>query len=1843
MNDSSFEKIMRQRLSSSSLSSAKTIKRSSSSSNGNGNGNGNESFNLKHDKIISNFYYHLNKKKKNFPYNPEKRLFENLNFKNKSQKPYVKILTESQYYEKMIISELIEEFNIDYFFSKMKDKIFVDTKKYEKVINKQLFKDKENFRFSIKGGNNLKSSGDNLLKILHIFDAKHDFDKYKSIKTYIDDMYENYIASSSFSQTEIELFNSLYERNGVNYEEMILQYILIHNKDIFDNVDDNANVIYVDVNTDATKFEYFSKENKDKKRDGYDIAADDQETVYNALINIIKNFYDFKETPDKYGYMFDTNISSVKYDGLGETYHNIKEGVFDKISTQLLPFENAYDPHSSTDIVIEDVEFDVYNQITNLNFNTEIFGEEYKNAIRDLTRRYFNFTTKKIDNIYFPNIKFNICDIASLNDKIDRISVLSIDNRNIMKSIFSIDKLSNLTPNFKHPKFKKLIFNLDARENKINITYEKSFNSIDMLKTFIEKFIKFQDELEAYTNLMQEAQSIVSTDKSELWLLFLLVMYLMVSIEQTTFLNKKKEIISILLDFKKSGDWGQSLFCSKYNDVNPAKKEAYFISGDKLSAARAILNGNVKTMTATDYNILEMNITDIKYVDIIKNKKKSILTLYNGKNKFKFNDLYKLIEGSIFEFYAFNDIDDGKKLFNFDEMIFDNFKKVSGVTNDTIIDNTNFNFDYFWYFMIVIIYQIRTYIDTYNVFKIIGDNFEILSYNKDRLTFDYKKLYQDGLSSALSIPLAMPPANFYRNFADEDDKYKIMQLNENIFRYNNRNVLTSYLKLIDNNRTHFYNGDLDKKYLSDIVNILKEIFGNTIIPEYNYGGTNRFCEYLNGVYTNILSTIPQNYDNFIKFFRKFAKLITLCQILYIDNITKEEGITFNKIHSTILTTQHEPKTVCKIIIDKFYNDICILYENFQASTERIGDDVYLNALENIILSYSSFEDRIKYIDDELLYPLENLKFKLNILDNLIKKHNLTSPNKLNRIIDDQDQYTILLSLYSHDFITKDQINIIDDDPDNPRIRDIQMKFDRFNDIYKKTYEKIPGIELNDANVSSDLDKELLKNYYNTFLYSDIEGFFKQIQLLRTSLLENEKFFRRFQNIIKDIQQNVVFKQLNIQILIDISGNLSNDLLLANIEELERSKDNLPIFKRLCQKFLTYFNEQIIIPFKTIYEAYKSITKQDRLKSILLKLEDNFDTLSNSLLKKIDDKLYEYFNSCVLSCYVLKDYIGIPTISNELLEDIQKSYIEAVKPIEIRKVFKDTATTLDDVYYEIIKERDNLKEKLQIEKLNIEKIYDFDKSLGTRRLKVPESFLKKSIFFYPVLKDIVAANPTAVVKTGDRMRSANSRFLTTAPKKIKVDDKLQLKNWHINSKSYNQIYKILTKNDTLEVSEIIVSNETLSEIFNGIFKNKDVKTFIKPEIEVDMTNDEGNIDKFFLNTGFILMVSKILEKTMNTYTSIIKNITTFDNTLNINSFLTKEKNYYNDDKYKIITIIGSYTKFMLAKKIAYLNENSKKYGIYRFDKLFRTKIFPNSTSKIDSICSILDTLMIFTKSKFLVDAKDEYFVNSYSANMDDYLKSMNVQKLYFDTNEKISMHDKKYPYYVDLMDELTTSLKSIKISQNPSTGIARERPSTGIAKGRLNSRNKKNSAQIVKTDKEILKDARQEQERKEAVKQAAARQNQERQAAAAKVELDRLAKAEADAKAKQEFERRNVVRQKAAREEEQRQAAARQSQQAQPQQAQSQQAQPRAAQSQPAQPRPKRQRTKQSSLAAAAIIPNPLPDNGNPKRQKTKQSLQPAAPPAAAPPAAPPAAAPPAARRSNRKPIPNSKFDDYVKK
>jgi hypothetical protein len=937
-----------------------------------------------HRKIISDLYYHLNQKKKKFSYNPEKRLFENFNYNNKHDKPYAKILTESQYYEKMIISELIDEFNIDYFFSKMKDKLF-DKNKIEEVINKNIFKYTKKFSFDNikKGGTNLKPDGETLLKILHIFDAKHDFQNTPSIKTYIDEMYFKY-KTTLINSNLIGIIDNLYHRYGGNYEETILQYIVLFQNDIFDNLDDDtANVMYIDVNADANKFEYFSKKNKDNKEEE-DIDITDPQTVYDALINIIKNFYDFKGSPNKYGYIYDTNIAT-NYRGLDNTYHNIRKEVFDKISIQLFPFENAYDPHSSTNIEIPESDFDNYNNITNIIFNEKINDNEHYSAIRDITRTYFNFTTIIDDDRYYPNIKLNACTFEELKKIIDILQISSHSKEYIRNIIFNIDKLTSNDSYIHHQNGLK--FYLD-KEKKINIAYQKSFNSINILKTFIEKFISYKDEKSVYSDLILNASLIASNNKPELWILYILVIYLMIS-NKTSFSNKKSEIISILFDFKKSGDWGQSLFCSKYNDIIK-EKEAYFISGDKLSAARSILNGNVKTITATDYNIVDKNITNIKDVGKIDSKKKSILTLYNGKNKFKFEDLYNLINGSIFQFYAFNDINKMNKLFNFNkDTTFNNFKIFPGLKNDIIIDNKNFNFEYFWDFMIIIIYHIRTYIDTYSVFKVISTNgFEELLFDENRLIFNYNDRIREIAKSSSSLE------KIYRKFDSKEKAYKIMQFNNNIFEEKqDTNALIAYLKLIsykDDSATKFYNNDLDQKYITDIISILKEVFDT--IPDYNYNGSEHFCEYLQKIYNeNLFGTPSMNYAKFLKFFKKFSKLIRLCQILYIDNITKgtndDEIMVFDTIHTTIIDKRYQPKTICKIIVDKFYNDICILYKCFQTGTESIGEDVYINALKTILLSYSSFEDRITDLDKNIIAPLNDLKSKLDELNNKIIDYN----------------------------------------------------------------------------------------------------------------------------------------------------------------------------------------------------------------------------------------------------------------------------------------------------------------------------------------------------------------------------------------------------------------------------------------------------------------------------------------------------------------------------------------------------------------------------------------------------------------------------------------------------------------------------------------------------------------------------------------------------------------------------------------------------------------------------------------------------------------------------------------
>ena len=55
---------------------------------------------------------------------------------------------------------------------------------------------------------------------------------------------------------------------------------------------------------------------------------------------------------------------------------------------------------------------------------------------------------------------------------------------------------------------------------------------------------------------------------------------------------KNEDLIKILLDMKKTGDWGQVKWVSKYNKKNASRKKAMLISGDKLCALFSIFNDN---------------------------------------------------------------------------------------------------------------------------------------------------------------------------------------------------------------------------------------------------------------------------------------------------------------------------------------------------------------------------------------------------------------------------------------------------------------------------------------------------------------------------------------------------------------------------------------------------------------------------------------------------------------------------------------------------------------------------------------------------------------------------------------------------------------------------------------------------------------------------------------------------------------------------------------------------------------------------------------------------------------------------------------------------------------------------------------------------------------------------------------------------------------------------------------------------------------------------------------------------------------------------------------------------
>jgi hypothetical protein len=130
----------------------------------------------------------------------------------------------------------------------------------------------------------------------------------------------------------------------------------------------------------------------------------------------------------------------------------------------------------------------------------------------------------------------------------------------------------------------------------------------------------------------------------------------------------------------------------------------------------------------------------------------------------------------------------------------------------------------------------------------------------------------------------------------------------------------------------------------------------------------------------------------------------------------------------------------------------------------------------------------------------------------------------------------------------------------------------------------------------------------------------------------------------------------------------------------------------------------------------------------------------------------------------------------------------------------------------------------------------------------------------------------------------------------------------------------------------------------------------------------DLNDYFKDLAFIMNLQLVLKKFLETnykYIYDISNIIDINKTLTINSFLQqdKKKHYYNNDKYKLITVFGAYIKNMGSvklKNLLTLNSANSKYG---FSKIFKQQLLPNPDVQFNTISKTFDMLTNFTKSTY----------------------------------------------------------------------------------------------------------------------------------------------------------------------------------------------------------------------------------------------------------------------------------------
>jgi len=1627
--------------------------------------------NFEKQKIINEFLKYLNREHKE----TEKELYEDDLFDEiKNYKP-PRVITENEYFEKMILSKYMDVFNVDNFFSKNKEKFFALLSK-ERVrrkpnLNKQFRSPVSSEKYApLKGGSSsLTIRGDDFLKYLHIYDAKHDFsDKAIIIKDYIKNKFKNFNEPSThlnlpgFKNDYEELFN-----NSNDYEENILKYVIENIKELVSDIsDDNANIMYIDVDLNAIPQNYIYRD---------DINPAIKSTVnldYQTLAEVIKTFYNFEDKQkEDIGYLYDTVVKT--HSKLDEFVKNLTTKILNLFSTQLYPFENAYDPHSSTDIVFP-TPADVVNfkQITDINFN-QLKGanKEYLSAIRDITREHLGFNVFELGGIQYLNIEFKhlkIQDIHKLRLKTTHPDVYYYFNLNNIYSQFDAGHTS-----LECGIHKDIIFHGD--NNNLNICYYKSFNSIGLLKecmvailedtsTTVDLFIN---------NFFKPAVSTSLNADSSKWLLYMIVLYLTIILSATTpamnINSIKNRIMDILLDLKKSGDWAQSLFCLEYNRIYKDQKECFFVSGDKLSATRSILNGNVKTITATDY----INLSNTK-----DKNKRCILTLFNSSRKLTFSDLNILIEKSVFE------TTEAFKFSTFDRTnIIDKFKKNHADNNGTLLKEDNINYDYFWYFMIVIIYQMRIYNNCYSVFRVDYTGADENSLDCVKLPFERQRFEINKGNEGDPNSRAWKEKNVhnYNNFFNTNTKYQIQQLNNAIFNASAIGNIGDLFKIIDEDISGKYNENLDEKYINDITSMFNTIYGlKKPVPNYNMTTKNLYG-YLKDIYKTNKDIITASNINIVKFFKKLCNLNKLCQILYIDHYTKhfdnieklsraidtreqivvisneitelaldpddmdpdnnkEINDKYNEIDKLLIaikvkppirdgingikeaeTAETEPdteltktsnyytepaKTILKDIIDIFYDKVCVLIHTLQDISINIGNESYLPSLKMLVKA-----------DKLLLTTIHNytsIEHKLVDIETAVD--NLYKPNPfLGATIKDN----LILQISNFNKKGIDFFNL-----------DLKIKevFDDYLNIYKQTIDKYPALNID----SSPIMIPQLKADFLKFQIPDTKAFIKYIQTeFNEKFNMNSKFYiylKRLINRSKDesniesmiassasaiaapapqpkpgkksktaatatttstiapVSQQVIDnakKQFNdnkeykitektipivfgnkpplppgeIMQLNECLAVLENNIAIINLYQPAANPDSITIDDHL-KHARTIINNLI-----KCVEAYDIIIFYYKHPKNLSDLNKNAINPADLKIKEIlsltmSEELFKYFNTEILY------YHPSLNIYNPQDADNLKESIKALLMTEkIDDYFKDlhtkdsTKITLGPFHKNILDKIKKYKDKYEIIKANLQYIYKLKPEIITKNfgditekaietLDIPTVFNDYKILFADKLNKLDPENK-------DNLAFSKK----VARERVKPDDVINHHLWYADERTVNSIYRLIVndeglKNNLPETDALKLGNQAIiREMFN-------------PKINSNDLND------YFKDLAFIMNLQNVLKSFIDkSYKNLhdISNFIGINKNLTINKFLNekyiKYNNYYNNDKYKLITVFGKYVSIMGLKKIERLLKNpNKSDDMYGFNNIFKQELLPDPYEKYSTISRTFDIISGLTKSK-----------------------------------------------------------------------------------------------------------------------------------------------------------------------------------------------------------------------------------------------------------------------------------------